>query len=172
MNLVFDLETNGLLHDLTTIHCLCIHSLEDKETHIFNDQGSREPIVRGLAMLDEAEHIIGHNVIGFDCPAINKLYPWFNRRAGVIDTLLLSRLFHTDILSVDQNRKWPHMPLKLYGRHSLEAYGYRLKCYKGEFGKTADWSEWSEDMEDYMVQDVQVTTQLWTHFQKYLSGSR
>ena len=64
------------------------------------------------------------------------------------------------------------MPLQLYGRHSLEAYGHRLKCYKGSFGKTTDWSEWSQEMEDYMEQDVVVTTKLWHHFHRYLTGSR
>ena len=51
----------------------------------------------------------------------------------------------------------------------FEAYGHRLNCYKGEFGKTADWSEWSPEMEAYMEQDV-VTTKLWQHFQRYLTG--
>ena len=40
------------------------------------------------------------------------------------------------------------MPLQLYGRHSLESYGYRLGEYKGNFGKEADWSTWSQEMED------------------------
>ena len=171
MNLVFDLETNGLLRDLTQIHCLCIHDLDEATTQVFNDQGGdKEPINRGITYLQDADHIIGHNVIGFDCPAINKLYGFFDRRAGVIDTLLLSRLFHADILAIDQRRKWKNMPLQLYGRHSLEAYGHRLNCYKGEFGKTADWSEWSPEMEAYMEQDVVVTTKLWQHFQRYLTG--
>lgn len=171
MNLVFDLETNGLLRDLTQIHCLCIHDLNEATTQVFNDQGGdKEPINRGITYLQDADHIIGHNVIGFDCPAISKLYGFFDRRAGVIDTLLLSRLFHADILAVDQRRKWKNMPLQLYGRHSLEAYGHRLNCYKGEFGKTADWSQWSPEMEAYMEQDVVVTTKLWQHFQRYLTG--
>jgi len=171
VNLVFDLETNGLLRDLTQIHCLAIHDLDAKQTIVFNDQGNQEPLSRGIAMLEEAEHIIGHNVVGFDCPAIRTLYPWWTKDSGVIDTLLLSRLFHADILSLDQKRKWEGMPLQLYGRHSLEAYGYRFKCYKGEFGKTADWSEWSPEMEAYMEQDVVVTTKLWQHFHRYLTGS-
>ena len=75
MNLVFDLETNGLLRDLTQIHCLCIHDLDEATTQVFNDQGGdKEPINRGITYLQDADHIIGHNVIGFDCPAISKLY--------------------------------------------------------------------------------------------------
>jgi DNA polymerase I-like protein with 3'-5' exonuclease and polymerase domains len=42
----------------------------------------------------------------------------------------------------------------------LEAWGYRLGDYKGEFGKTSDWSEWSQEMEDYCEQDVHVVETL------------
>ena len=122
-------------------------------------------------MLEEADSIIGHNIIGYDIPVLKKLYSWFKPQGMVIDTLLLSRLYHADMLELDQRRRWQMMPLKLYGRHSLESYGYRLNCYKGEFGKTADWSTWSQDMQDYMAQDVTVTTKLWQHFHKYLNGS-
>ena len=59
-------------------------------------------------------------------------------------------------MEIDKRRQWRHMPLQLYGRHSLEAYGYRLGEYKGEFGKTTDWQEWSQEMQDYMVQDVKL----------------
>ena len=59
----------------------------------------------------------------------------------------------------------------MYGRHSLESYGYRLGEYKGDFGKTSDWKEWSQEMQDYMVQDVVVTTNFGT-LSTYLNGSR
>jgi DNA polymerase elongation subunit (family B) len=172
MNLIFDLETDGLLNDVTQIHCLAIHDLEDSQTYVFNDRGNQQPIVKGIEMLEDADAIIGHNIIGYDCPVIHKLFPWFNRSDNVIDTLVLSRLYHADILKVDQKRKWKMMPLQLYGRHSLEAYGHRLGVYKGSYGKTTDWSEWSQEMEDYCVQDVNVTVKLWQHFHPYLTGSR
>lgn len=171
MNLVFDIETDGLYHDVTTIHCIGIYDLDTKQTLIFNDQGSEQPITKGVQLLEDANTVIGHNIIGYDLSVIRKLYPWFHRRGRSIDTLVLSRLYHADILNIDKKREWKNMPLQLYGRHSLEAYGYRLGVYKGEFGKTADWKEWSQDMQDYMVQDVTVTTKLWDHFRiKYLTA--
>ena len=172
MNLIFDLETDGLYNDVTQIHCLAIHDLDTDQTFVFNDQGSEQPISRGLQILEDANNIIGHNIIGYDLPVIKKLHPWFEPNGRAIDTLLLSRLLHTDILEVDRKRKWPHMPLQLYGRHSLESYGHRLGEYKGGFGKTTDWKEWSQDMQDYCQQDVQVTNKLWHHFQPFLTGSR
>ena len=75
------------------------------------------------------------------------------------------------MMDIDKRRNIPRMPLQLYGRHSLEAYGYRLGEYKGEFGKTSDWKKWSQEMQDYCVQDVNVTTKLCDHFRKYLTRS-
>lgn len=171
MNLIFDIETDGLYNNVTQIHCVAIKDLDNGETYVFNDQGNREPIVRAVTMLEEAETIIGHNIIGYDIPVIQKFYGFF-QPPRTLDTLLLSRLYHPNIREIDSNRNWLHMPLQLYGRHSLESYGYRLGEYKGGFAKQTDWKEWSQDMEDYMVQDVQVTHKLWQHFQKYLTGSR
>ena len=170
VSLVFDLETDGLLKDVSTIHCLAIYDLTTKETITYNDEGNQEPIVRGLQRLYDADCVIGHNIIGYDLPVIRKLYSWFDRNPYLIDTLLLSRLYHADMMSVDKKNNWKHMPLKLYGRHSLESYGYRLGEFKGEFGKATDWKSWSQEMEDYCVQDVNVTTKLYCHFQKYLNG--
>jgi hypothetical protein len=171
MNLVFDIETNGLYDDVTCIHCVGILDLDTKQTLVFNDEGSEQPITKGIQLLEDASSLIGHNIVGYDIPVIKKLYPWFNPKGKVLDTLLLSRLYHANILDIDNRRKWKHMPLQLYGRHSLESYGYRLGEYKGSFGKTADWKMWSQEMQDYMVQDVNVTTKLWKHFHKYLTGS-
>ena len=172
MSLIFDLETDGLLKDVSTIHCLAIYDLNTKETLTYNDEGNQEPIVRGIQRLADSDCIIGHNIIGYDLPVIRKLYSWFESPTCTIDTLLLSRLYHTDMMSVDKKHNWKHMPLKLYGRHSLESYGYRLGEFKGSFGKDTDWKNWSQEMEDYCIQDVHVTTKLWDHFQPYLSGSR
>ena len=100
---------------------------------------------------------------------VDKTYEW-TRIA--IDTLLLSRLYHPNLLDIDKQHAWKHMPLQLYGRHSLESYGYRLGEYKGNFSQSTDWQDWSQEMEDYCVQDVNVTTKLWKHFLPYLNGSR
>ena len=170
--LIFDLESNGLLNDVTCIHCLVIYDSETDETICYNDQGSCEPISSGVQRLEDAEVIAGHNIIGYDLPCIHKIYPWFTPTALVVDTLLLSRLYHNNILDIDKKHNWDNMPLQLYGRHSLEAYGHRLGEYKGTFGKDTDWQEWSQEMQDYCIQDVNVTKKLCDHFHPYLSGSR
>ena len=174
MTLVFDLETNGLLHDLTRVHCLAIYDSTTDAIETYNDEknNNKYSISEGINKLLVADTIVGHNIIGFDIPAISKLYNYFTPRSRVIDTLLLSRLYHPNIYDIDHNRKWRHMPLQLYGRHSLESYGYRLGEYKGEFGKTSDWSQWSQEMEDYCAQDVVVTKKLCDHFHPFLTGLR
>ena len=181
--IIFDLETNGLLHDATRILCIALHWCKDNQTESFNDEkytaspkdlpmASGYSITTALSWLETADVLIGHNIIGFDIPIIRKFYPWFNPSGTIVDTLLLSRLYHPNLLDIDKARNWKHMPLQLYGRHSLEAYGYRLGEYKGNFSKTTDWKEWSQEMQDYCVQDVVVTNKLCQHFQPYLNGSR
>ena len=168
--LVFDCETNGLLHDVSEIHCIAIYDSETEETTVFNDRGGQcRPITEALHWLNSAEIIIGHNIIGYDLPVFRKVYPFFSTTAEVVDTLVLSRLYHPNMMEIDHRRNWDRMPLQLYGRHSLEAYGYRLGEYKGEFGKTSDWKEWSQEMQDYCVQDVKVTTKLCDHFRPLMT---
>jgi hypothetical protein len=169
--LVFDLETDGLLDDVTKIHCLVIYDSEADTTCIYNDQGNQEPIVRGVQRLEDADVLVGHNILGYDLPVLQKIYLWFDPQAFVLDTLLLSRLYHTDMMEIDQRRNLDNMPSQLYGRHSLESYGHRLGEYKGEFGKSTDWQEWSPEMEAYCAQDVKLTTKLCDHFHPFLSGS-
>ena len=180
---MFDLETNGLLHDATRIHCLALHWQDLDHTESYNDEpyakspkdlpmGSSYSITTGLSWLELADVIVGHNIIGFDIPVIKSLYPWFSPSGILVDTLLLSRLYHPNLLDIDKKHGWKHMPLQLYGRHSLEAYGYRLGEYKGNFAKTTDWKKWSREMQDYCIQDVVVTNKLCQHFHPYLNGSR
>ncbi len=156
--LVFDCETNGLLHDVSEVHCLAIYDAEKEETFVFNNQPDNTyPIHEGLHWLTSADVIVGHNIIGYDLPVLRKIYHWFESSARVIDNLLLSRNYNTNMMEIDKRRNVPRMPLQLYGRHSLEAYGYRLGVYKGDFGETTDWKEWSQEMQDYCIQDVKVT---------------
>ena len=126
-------------------------------------------ITTAISWLEVADILVGHNIIGFDIPVIKKLYPWFSPSGTIIDTLILSRLYHPNLLDIDKKSK--KIPEKLYGRHSLEAYGYRLGEYKGDFAKETDWKEWSQEMQDYCVQDVVVTNKLCQHFHPYLIGS-
>ena len=180
--LIFDIETNGLYDDATHIHCIAFYDSETDEVESYNDEcnwkkptgaekGMSSPVVRAIQYIEQASFIVGHNIINYDIPVIRKLYPFFKPSGTIIDTLLLSRLYHPRLIDIDKERNWKHMPLQLYGRHSLEAYGYRLGEYKGEYSKNTDWKDWSQEMEDYCKQDV-VTKKLCDHFRPYLNGSR
>jgi DNA polymerase I-like protein with 3'-5' exonuclease and polymerase domains len=161
MRLLFDAETNGLPRKgMDRLHCLVVKDLDTQEVFRFNDTGNGRSITEGVNLLAEAKLLVGHNIVYFDIPVIKGLYPFFEYSGDVLDTLILSRLFYPDILNRDFRKRPIGMPPKLYGRHSLEAWGYRLGHYKGEFAKTTDWAEWSQDMEDYCVQDTAVTSSL------------
>ena len=75
MTLIFDIETNGLVHDVTRIHCLGIYDTDTEQMLVYNDEGDQEPITRGIQRLEDASEIVGHNIINYDLPVIRKLYP-------------------------------------------------------------------------------------------------
>jgi len=163
MRLVWDIETDGFLDDTTTIHCLAVKDVQSAaEPEIWHG----ETLEQGIRKLMAADEIIGHNIINFDIPALQKIYPWFSTgNVKVTDTLVLSRLIRSDLKNEDFTKNWKHedFPRKLHGSHSLKAWGLRLGVLKGDFGETADWSQCTPEMLDYCRQDVTVTHALWKH---------
>ena len=158
---VIDIETNAIsdwreLSDLKEIHCLVVRNGD--EVQRYNSQLNN--IEEGLKQVALADVVVGHNIQGFDLPAIQKLYPDFKVTGCIRDTVILARLIHPDIRDADFKRG-DDFPKNLIGAHSLKAWGYRLGEYKGDFGETNDWSKWSQEMEDYCVQDTRVTYRLY-----------
>ncbi len=156
---VFDLETDGLYNEVTKIHCMVVHDINTGETHSFSPAN----ISQGVRLLEEADHLIGHNAINYDIPVLKKLYPNKEFKAKVTDTLVLSRVIYTDIHPEDV-KLGEKVPKGLRGRHSLKSWGYRLGFYKGEFGETSDWQTYTPEMLEYCVQDVLLTVKLLAHF--------
>jgi len=154
---VFDIETNALrIKDVTNIWCCAINSGE--ETILYTDPKEWIPI------LESADVLIGHNIIQYDLVCIKHLYPEFNPKGHAIDSLILARMFYSDILDIDYRKKWEGMPINLYGRHKLEAYGYRLGLHK-KHADLEDFSRLSDDLAERCVCDVDVTAKLWDRLQ-------
>lgn len=159
--LIADIETDGLLDELTKLHCIVTQDHESSTiTRYSNPSGvcGAFPDTAPDAIWDGSETLVFHNGINFDIPALEKLYPdW--KPPKVFDTLVAARLIWPDIKEKDFRRK--NFPKELIGSHSLKAWGYRLRLHKGDFGESTDWKEWSQEMEDYCVQDVMVTARLY-----------
>jgi hypothetical protein len=106
---------------------------------------------------------VGHNILGFDIPVIDKLYGRVPN-CEIVDTIVCTRLMWPDLKEVDFGRinSHPNFPKNLIGSHSLKAWGHRIGMLKGDFKEAdGDFSVWSPSMEDYCVQDVAVTTKLY-----------
>lgn len=269
MRLAFDIETDGLLDELTTIHSIVAVDVKTGRGWSATDHpGYTSPngyevisIDECLRLLLEAEEIVGHNIIAFDIPAIQKVKPWFMpRREQVRDTLIDSRLIwpeirenhfafrnkrqvkvnrradqvlkereqsneemvaayeaetedfnsrydewkkaaksngmklkdyavvasppikpeKPDLLETDHKKIakeiWDtaYFPGRLIGSHSLEAWGWVLGEWKGDYSsdmkaKGLDpWSEWNVPMQEYCEQDVTVTLKLLATIEKKL----
>lgn len=172
MKLIFDIETNGLLDQLNRVHCLVIRNADTGE--IVYDYAAGHAgqlggpdLLEALATLEGADEIIGHNIIGFDIPALQKVCPGFKPRGRITDTLVMSRALFPKERLMDKDypliRK-KKLPGNLLGSHSLQAWGYRLCDYKGDY--SGGWEVWSQEMQDYCVQDTQVTLALYNRLHK------
>jgi len=145
MDLVFDIETDDL--KATKIHCLVAQDANSGEIFKFPPSNLQE----GYELLSKADRLIGHNIIGFDIPMVEKFAGIKLRDKELIDTLVLSRLFN---------------PTR-EGGHSLEKWGYKLGLSKIDF---EDYQNYSTQMLDYCVRDVQLNTLVYNSLRNESKG--
>ena len=157
--LVFDLESDGLYDKVTKVHCIVIHDIGSNQTFSYGP----DCIADAIAHLATADVLIGHNIIFYDIPVLNKLYS-FTTTSKIIDTLICTRLIwpKEKLYELDLEQ-YPEVPPNLRGSASLKTWGWRLADHKIEF---KDFSEYSSEMLAYCKQDVAVTTKLWDHIAK------
>jgi len=158
--LVFDIETDGLLDQMTVIHCAVVKNYLTGEVLEYGPEDIEE-FARSL----HGQVVIGHNIIDFDFPAIynwcemydelfiGELYP---RPKMKIDTLVMSRLLNPD-------RERPQGLTQKVGPHSLRAWGERLGFPKGDCDS---FEVYTEEMLDYCKRDVEVTTEVYKSLMK------
>lgn len=162
--LVSDIETNGLLNEVTKFWCAWTYDSQTKEYKGYTDLSSYVQALETYCAKDY--NLVFHNGIKYDVPVLKKLIKRdfkFDPVDFVVDTLVMARLIwsnikDTDIFLMRSNK----LPSSLYGSHSLKAYGYRLGELKGTYGEQENaWSQFSEDMLKYCKQDVTVTVKLY-----------
>lgn len=187
--LYMDCETDGLKRSVSKVHLLLIRDLDSDEEWVFRNKNTRDELEHllaqpdhslapfvgwiedGLAMLAEADMVVGHNIIDYDIPVLEKLYPGFQVNGRIRDTLVLVRLIFSDIKENDfaLHRKGA-LPPKLIGSQGLKAWGYRLGEHKLDFGGEIDsWERWTPEMEIYGRQDTVTGKALWNHVQKQIA---
>lgn len=136
---VFDIETDGL--DPTKIHCFCWTD----GTKYFHTNDVE--VAKGV--LQKASCIIGHNIVLYDLPAIEKLWG-VKTKAKVFDTLALS---------------WYLYPSRQL--HGLGWWGKELGVEKPEI---KDWIGLTyEDYVHRATEDVRINTLLWEKMKTYLA---
>lgn len=134
-NLVFDIEADGL--NPTKIFCIVAMDVDTKDVFTFDNTQLQE----GYDMLMSATKLIGHNIIGYDIPAVERIAGVDLSKSKAVDTLVLSRLFK---------------PTR-EGGHGLENWGYRIGFNKGTYGEQEDaWDYYRPEMLDYCRRDVEL----------------
>jgi len=134
MSTVFDIETDGLLDELTKIHVLS-WSTDGKEVHHTHDYDEMRKFFA------ETETLVGHNIIRFDLPAVE----------NVLGIKVKSRLVDTLALSWYLNHQRQ--------RHGLAGYGEEYGVPKPVVN---DWNNLKpEDYAHRCDEDVKINSRLW-----------
>jgi len=141
--LVFDLESDGLYEEATQLWCIVTKNILTQKV----DRFYGNTLSTGLYFLDNAEVLIGHNIIDYDLRLIKKLYPLFNPDCLVYDTMLMSQLLSPDRV----------------GGHSLAAFGEKFCRKKPEH---EDWSRFSTEMLHRCQEDVEITGLTYNYLQE------
>lgn len=162
--ILFDLETDGLLDEVSKVHCLCITYPHTEGDDVLSYHDDKElprdgTLAEGLDKLREAGVLCGHNIAGYDLPVLRKLFD-FDWHGEVHDTVVWSRLVYSDrrerdFALVDRNI----LPGRLVGAHSLESWGHRLGDNKGDYD--GGWETFSQEMLTYCIQDVRLNAKLY-----------
>jgi len=137
---IFDIETEGL--EGNTIHCI-VAKVIGGETYLFPPDKLQE----GADLIESADVLIGHNIIGFDIPVLKKHFN-LTLTNHIEDTLVVSRLVN---------------PV-LTGGHSLENWGYILypnEADKRKAQQPDSWENYTEEMGKYCIQDVELNADVY-----------
>ncbi len=144
MRLVLDIECNAL-ENPSQIWVICAYDLVSKQSYTFypyKDGGEKFN-----AFARQTSLVIGHNLLGYDYPILNRLVGTILPIENCCDTLILSKL-------IDYPR----------AGHSVESYGEEFGIPKGDF---SDWSKYSIEMEGYCRRDVEITARIFQKYEKY-----
>jgi len=140
MDLVFDIETDGLLVPCKKLWCVCAEDVETGESFAYGPGDNR-----WAYLLENADSVSGHNIAGFDLPALGKLTGFsLPESVAVYDTLVLSRV-------LDYRRFG-------FKGHSLAVWGEHLGFPKIEFN---EWHQFSSEMLTYCKNDVSLNVQVY-----------
>lgn len=149
MNIVFDIEADGL--NPTKIYCIVAQDVDTGDVFTFDNT----QLEAGYLFLKSATKLIGHNIIGYDLPALRKVEGIDLSDKKIVDTLVLSRLFK---------------PTR-EGGHGLESWGYRLGYSKGSYGQSdGAWDAYCEEMLEYCKRDVLLNTKVYKELRKESRG--
>ncbi|CAH7774591.1 Phage DNA-directed DNA polymerase (EC [Escherichia phage vB_Eco_Titus] len=165
---VSDIETDGLLDTVSKFHCAVVIDYFTGETIRYAPWDFKKYIEDIERWSAEGHLLAYHNGIKYDVPALNILKKkHFGKRLNInkksfLDTLVCTRLVYSNIKDIDGGlMRSGRLPSKMFGSHSLKAWGYRLGILKGEYGEQENaWAEYTVDMMDYCEQDVRVTVSL------------
>ena len=153
MRLAFDIETDGLPPDYTTVWMVVAREVDGDGEWIFCDHHGGRPLSEFKQLLYCADELIGHNIINFDIPALKDLCGFVvNPKTKITDTMIMSQLLNYTRFKGN--------------RHNLRVWGEHLGFPKGDHDM---WHMYSPEMLEYCRQDVRIQVEVFKALDKELA---
>jgi DNA polymerase-1 len=166
---LLDIEGDGLLPELTKLHCIATVDVDTGERRLFGPGDCNCVFGAAIEYLSTADVLIAHFGLGYDFPAIQKVTGWVIPPSITLrDTVVLARLKYPNIKELDSKYNASQLAKRLppmgeqFGKHTIEAWGIRLKCAKIHTDIT-DWSKWTPEIQERCVGDVETNLRLWQY---------
>lgn len=157
MDLVYDIETNGLaINEESVIHCIVAMDVDTEQIYTFTPA----EISEGVALLNQADTLIGHNIVGFDNPFIAYLYPSFAPKVS-LDTMIVGQMIHPDFKNLPKGLR----------NHRLVSWG-EFVGGEQKMDYTGGFEAFSEEMLTYCIQDVKTNLDIYNHQLSFIRENR
>lgn len=141
---VIDIETRGLLDKLKSKEDLHVMSVGWKVEGKWNIKSTNREEDIAKVFENPNNTVVGHFFLGYDLPALKKMFPNINFKAKIIDSLALSHYLFNDRL-----------------KHGLEDYGVEFGYEKVKISEE-EWENLTyEKAVERCSRDVQINCILW-----------
>lgn len=133
------IDIEGDLIPSTKVYCVVAVNCDTRETVSMTAYNKIKTFF--AERKSEGCKFVGHNIIGYDAPTLNRIVGTKLTISDIVDTMVMSMVYSPSFS----------------GGHSLGNWGAKLSMAKGEFN---DFSAYSEEMLKYCIQDTRICREI------------
>lgn len=159
--IILDLETDGLLPELTKIFCAVAYDTE-KDSYV---EFTPENVYKLPIYLNSIRELSCQNGISFDLKVLKKIYN-YEYKGKYFDTVLASRILWPDLENIVYRDDVSKLQKTTRHPHSVEAWGLRFGIAKPVI---EDYTKYTDNTLFRCKEDVRIQAHLYAHIRKEMA---